>query len=98
MRSIHSIIFAIVFSVTANSFAFASVQTSPELQHLVTQLHDATLSDEGSFQLKALAGNNADARRQLTRNCRSSSRRPRKIRRNIRSGSIVAAKIYQRTT
>jgi len=65
MGKIHPIILTIVFSVTAHKLVFASAQTAPELQQLVTQLHDPATSDEASTQLKALAGSNADARRHL---------------------------------
>jgi HEAT repeat protein len=67
MGKIHPIILTIVFSITAHRFAFASAQTAPELQQLVTQLQEATTSDEASVQLKALAGSNANARRYLAK-------------------------------
>jgi HEAT repeat protein len=59
------IVLAIILSMAAHKSAFA--QTAPELQQLVTQLHDPTTTDEASIQIKALAGSNAAARRSLTK-------------------------------
>lgn len=63
MGKITPIFLAIITSFNANSFAFG--QTAPELPQLITQLHDPVTSDEASIKLKALAANNADARRLL---------------------------------
>ena len=65
MGKITAIVLAIITSFTANSFAFG--QTAPELPQLITQLHDPVTSDEASIKLKALAANNADARRDLVK-------------------------------
>jgi hypothetical protein len=88
MGKVTPIFLAIITSFTANSFAFG--QTAPELPQLITQLHDPVTSDEASIKLKALAANNADARRVLVKELPESlSQRLRKIRRNMKSGSIL---------
>lgn len=60
-----SIFLTIVLS--ANARGFSAPQTAQEVQQRFAQLHDATTSDEASVQLKALAGNNADARLYLAK-------------------------------
>ena len=65
MGRLFSIFVAIVLG--ANAHGYSAAQTAQEVQQLFTQLHDAPTSDEASVQLKALAGNNADARLYLAK-------------------------------
>jgi hypothetical protein len=51
----------------ANARGFSAAQTAQEVQQRVAQLQDATTSDEASVQLKALGGNNPDARLYLAK-------------------------------
>ena len=53
--------------LTANTRGFSAAQTAQEVQQRFAQLQDASTSDEASVQLKALAGNNPDARLYLAK-------------------------------
>lgn len=68
MGKINFIALTIILSLAAYKPALASAQAaSRELPQLVTQLQDPATSDEASIQLKTLAGNDATARRSLTK-------------------------------